>query len=220
MTAYSPKSCIDIPEHMHSLAIAYFAASKTVTGERSFYCGENSVAVLAHGTTTTRTVTSNFPLVVSVELFNLHNDEFVTPEVDIGMQFGGGLDAGTMLYSGVNKEMRPVPALSPTTVEIPNSYYQARKKNAVRSESDSSAVDLSGDMSAWMVDDGAGEDSMDAPTGARVTCAMFPTDKKKVVLNPSVNGGFEEIVSDSHLVRTNGVSMPSEWKNLRQTLSY
>ena len=204
---------------MHTLAVAYFAATKTRTGKPALYVADSSVGVLAHGTTDKRTMVQNKPLVVSIELFNLLSDAFMTPEVDIGMQYGGELASGTMIYSGVNTPMRPIPALAEDTVTISNSYYQARRGQGARSESESSGVDLSGDLSEWIVNEGAGEDSMDAPSTERVTCSMFPADKKKVTLNPSADGGFERVVAESHLMRTNGCAIPREWEGLRQVLS-
>lgn len=217
--AYNPSEIMEIPEHMHTLAIAYFAATRTRSGKQAFYVAESSVAVLAHGSNDKRIMMLNKPLVVSVELFNLLGDEFMTPEVDIGMQYGGELEAGTMIYSGVNTPMRAIPPLADDTVTISNSYYQARRGHRDRLESDSSGVDLSGDLSEWIVNDGSSEDSMDAPLTERVTCSMFPADKKKVTLNPSSDGGFERVVAESHMLRTNGRLIPREWEGLRQLLS-
>ena len=215
--AYSPKAILDIPEHMHTLAMAYFSAGKTASGEKSFYVADSALGIL-NEYNGTRGMQANAPLIVSADLFLLLNDAFLTPEVDIGMQYGGGLAPGAKLYSGVNAPLRPCPGLSTTTVKIPNSYYEAKRTGIARSGSASSAVDLSGDLSAWVVntDD---EASTDATPGQKVSCSIFPTDKKEITLDPKEDGGFESFVEDAHLMRTNGRGMPPEWKTLRNSLS-
>lgn len=122
---------------MHSLALAYFASAKTSFGEPAFFVHENSAPYVSNKVD--RKMCMNQPLVVSVELFQLLEDEFKVPEVDMGMQYGGGLEPGTQLFSGVNIPMRASPSLATDAVTIDNSYYEVGKRQRIGSNS---VVDL------------------------------------------------------------------------------
>jgi hypothetical protein len=194
---YSPPSIIALPPHVHSLSIALLSL-------KGWEVCDTPVPCVIDGK---RGFLQNNPLVVECGIFRLL-DAVSAGISTVGLAYGGGVEPGTMLYTGVGSTPVTVPALATDVVNIDNPYFV---KEEDRRESVS--TEMEDEMEQWVVDR---EPIVEPVTVTQaIASPLFPPMSPSVDLAP----GFEADVVKSHQRHTNGRAAPASWAQLETITS-